>query len=179
MCVNGQAVQVQVAADALLADVLRDQLGWTGVKVGCGAGECGACTVLLNGQPVASCITPALKAQGTEVLTIEGLTRLSPQGDEKSRLLLGEAVPADSRLHPIQKAFLAEGAVQCGFCTPGLILASKALLDANHDPSDDDIRVALAGHLCRCTGYSSIIAAVHHAAVALRHGTDIALPPGR
>jgi aldehyde oxidoreductase len=160
MRVNGQEVKVQVAADAPLVDVLRDQLGWTGVKVGCGAGECGACTVLLNGQPVASCITPALKAQDAEVLTIEGLTA------------------ADGELHPIQKAFLAEGAVQCGFCTPGLVLVVKSLLDVNHDPSDDDIREALAGHLCRCTGYNSIITAVHRAAAALRDGTDIALPPG-
>jgi aldehyde oxidoreductase len=158
--VNGQEVKVQVAADTLLVDVLRDQLGLTGVKVGCGAGECGACTVLLNGQPIASCITPALKAQGAEILTIEGLST------------------AEGELHPIQKAFLAEGAVQCGFCTPGLILACKALLDASQNPSDDDIRVALVGHLCRCTGYNSIIAAVHHAAAALRDGTDITLPPG-
>jgi selenium-dependent xanthine dehydrogenase len=169
MRVNGQEVKVQVAPDTLLVDVLRNQLGWTGVKVGCGAGECGACTVLLNGLPVASCITPALKAQGAEVITIEGLARLPLQRG---------AAPAECELHPIQKAFLAEGAVQCGFCTPGLILASKALLDANPHPGDDDIRVALAGHLCRCTGYNSIIAAVHRAAAALRDGTDIALPPG-
>jgi selenium-dependent xanthine dehydrogenase len=160
MRVNGQDVQVQVAPDALLVDVLREQLGWTGVKVGCGAGECGACTVLVSGQPVASCITPALKAQNAEVLTIEGLAA------------------ADGELHPIQKAFLAEGAVQCGFCTPGLILATKALLDANDEPTDDDIRAALAGHLCRCTGYNSVVAAVRRAALALHTGTEIALPPG-
>jgi len=160
MRVNGREAKVRVSPDALLVDVLRNQLGWTGVKVGCGAGECGACTVLLNGQPVASCITPAFKAQGAEVLTIEGLAS------------------ADGELHPIQKAFLAEGAVQCGFCTPGLILATKALLDANHDPNDAEIRTALAGHLCRCTGYNSIIAAVHRAAAALRDGKDIILPSG-
>ncbi len=160
MRVNGQEVKTEVSPDARLVDVLRSQLGLTGVKVGCGGGECGACTVLLNGQPVASCITPALKAQGADVLTIEGLAS------------------QDGTLHPIQKAFLAEGAVQCGFCTPGLILATKALLDTTPDPGDTEIRNALAGHLCRCTGYNSIVAAVQRAAEALRDGTDIELPAG-
>jgi carbon-monoxide dehydrogenase small subunit len=149
MFVNGQEVRVQVAADALLVDVLRDQLGWTGVKVGCGVGECGACTVLLNGQPVASCITPALKAQGAEVLTIEGLTA------------------ADGELHPIQKAFLAEGAVQCGFCTPGLVMAAEALLSADPAPDEQAIRFGLSGNLCRCTGYETVVRAV---AAAAREG---------
>ena len=142
MCVNGKDVSVEVLPSAVLSDVLRDQLGLTGVKVGCGVGECGACTVLINRSPVASCITPALKAQGCDVLTIEGLA--APSGE----------------LHPIQKAFLAEGAVQCGFCTPGMLLAAVALLDENPDPTDAEIREALTGHLCRCTGYNSIIAAV-------------------
>lgn len=159
MRVNGQQISIDVPADALLADVLRGWLHLTGVKVGCGVGECGACTVLLNGQPVASCITPAWKAQDATVLTIEGLA-------------------AEGELHIIQKAFLAEGAVQCGFCTPGLILETKALLDRNTDPSDEDIRSALEGHLCRCTGYQSILSAVRRAAAALREAADIELPAG-
>ncbi len=160
MRVNRQEISVDVAPGAMLVDVLRDQLGLTGVKVGCGEGECGACTVLLDGEPVASCITPALKAQGRHVLTVEGL-----------------AGP-DGALHPIQKAFLAEGAVQCGFCTPGMLLAAQALLDQNPDPTDDEIREWFTGHLCRCTGYNTIIAAVHRAAAALRDGTDILLDFG-
>lgn len=160
MRVNGKEVSVEVLPSAMLADVLRDQLGLTGVKIGCSVGECGACTVLIDGSPVASCITPALKAQGCDVLTIEGLA--APNGE----------------LHPIQKAFLAEGAVQCGFCTPGMLLASVALLDENPDPTDAEIREALTGHLCRCTGYNSIIAAVQRAAKALRDGTDIELEAG-
>ena len=115
MWVNGSAVTVDVAPDALLVDVLRVRLGLFGVKVGCGLGECGACTVLLDGQPVASCITPAAKARGRHVLTVEGLS--GPMGE----------------MGPLQRAFLAEGAVQCGFCTPGMLLAAKALLDQNPD----------------------------------------------
>ncbi len=160
MLVNGQPVAVEAAPDAMLVDVLREQLGLLGVKVGCGEGECGACTVLLDGRPVASCVTPAVKAQGCEVLTVEGL---AGPGDE---------------LDPVQKAFLAEGAIQCGFCTPGMIMAAKALLAQNLDPSDEEIRAAFTGHLCRCTGYHSIQRAVRRAAKALHGGPAIELDFG-
>ncbi|MFN2132729.1 MAG: (2Fe-2S)-binding protein, partial [Anaerolineae bacterium] len=120
----------------------------TGVKVGCGEGECGACTVLLDGRPVTSCIMLALEAQGREVLTIEGLAN----GPE---------------LHPLQRAFVKQGAIQCGFCTPGMILSAKALLDRNPDPSEEEIRQALAGNLCRCTGYQKIVEAIRLAASEL------------
>jgi len=168
MRVNGKEVTVEVSPGAMLVDVLRDQLGLTSVKVGCGEGECGACTVLLDGEPAAACITPALKAQGRDVLTVEGLAcppSVPPRGGEV--------------LHPIQKAFLAEGAVQCGFCTPGMLLAAKSLLDRNPDPTDEEIREWFTGHLCRCTGYTTIISAVKRAAAALRDGTDIPLDFGQ
>jgi aldehyde oxidoreductase len=160
MRVNGHRVSVEVAPMTMLVDVLRDQLGLTGVKVGCNEGECGACAVLLDGETVASCITPALKAQGCDVLTVEGLA--GPDGE----------------LDVVQKAFLAEGAVQCGFCTPGMLMAARALLDKNPDPTDDEIRQSFTGHLCRCTGYTTIIAAVRRAAEALRDGIDITLDFG-
>jgi len=191
MRVNGQEVTVEVSPGAMLVDVLRDQLGLTGVKVGCGEGECGACTVLLDGEPVASCITPALKAQGRDVLTVEGLAcppsvpfdklTATPATSTRSGSTRGGRAGSPKGgevLHPIQKAFLAEGAVQCGFCTPGMLLAAKSLLDRNPDPTDDDIREWFAGHLCRCTGYNTIIAAVQRAAAALRDGTDIELDFG-
>ncbi|MCK4316009.1 MAG: molybdopterin-dependent oxidoreductase, partial [Anaerolineae bacterium] len=175
MRVNGREITVEVSPGAMLADVLRDQLHLTGVKVGCGEGECGACTVLLDGEPVASCITPALKAQGCDVLTVEGLA-YPPQPPSTSS---GQApLRGGEQLHPIQNAFLAEGAVQCGFCTPGMLLAAKALLDRNPDPTEDDIRERFTGHLCRCTGYNTIIAAVQRAAAALRGETDIPLDFG-
>jgi aldehyde oxidoreductase len=159
MGLNGLQVSVEASPSAMLADVLREQLHAVGVKVGCGEGECGACTVLLDGEPVASCVTPAIKASGTQVLTVEGLT--GPDGE----------------LDPIQRAFLAEGAVQCGFCTPGMLMAAKALLLKNSDPTESDIRMAFTGHLCRCTGYHAIIRAVRRAAEALR-GPDIELDFG-
>ena len=161
MRVNGRLHSVTASPDAMLAVVLRDQLGLLGVKVGCGEGECGACTVLLDGKPVPSCVTPAIKAHGCEVLTIEGLQ--GPGGE----------------LHPIQKAFLTEGAVQCGFCTPGMLLAAKALLAQNPDPTGQEIRAALTGHLCRCTGYQAIERAVRRAARALREGPDLELDLGQ
>jgi len=139
--VNGREYEVAVSPKRTLAEFLRDDLGLTGVKLGCGEGECGACTVLLDGRPVTSCIVLALEAQGHEVLTVEGL--------------------ADgSELHSLQRAFVKQGAIQCGFCTPGMILSAKALLDRNPDPSEDEIRQALAGNLCRCTGYQKIVEAV-------------------
>ncbi len=157
--VNGAHVQMDVAPDIMLVEVLRDMLHLTGVKVGCSVGECGACTVLMNGKPVASCITPAFKAQGGEVITIEGV-----------------AQNGTDNLSVIQKAFLVEGAVQCGFCTPGMILAAKALLDKNPDPDDETIKRDFNGHLCRCTGYETIIKAVKTAGYAIRNNKDISLP---
>jgi len=158
--VNGQHVSVDIAPDAMLVDVLREQFRLTGVKVGCGEGECGACTVLLDGQPVSSCLTPAVKVAGRRVTTVEGLA--SPNGE----------------LDPIQKAFLAEGAVQCGFCTPGMLMAASGLLEHNSHPSEQEIREALTGHLCRCTGYHSIIRAVRRASEELSGGPGIELDSG-
>ena len=141
MTVNGQAVTVEIEADELLVDVLRDRLGLTGTKIGCNEGECGACTVIMDGQAVLSCLTPALRAQGREITTIEGLSD-------------GET------LHPLQQSFIEHGAVQCGYCIPGFILSAKALLDQNPHPSRDEIKEAIAGNLCRCTGYVKIVEAI-------------------
>jgi aerobic-type carbon monoxide dehydrogenase small subunit (CoxS/CutS family) len=149
MTVNGEAVRLVVEPSAMLIDVLRDRMGLIGVKEACGRGECGACTVLLDGKPVASCITPAMKALNKNVMTIEGLG--SP-----------------GKLHPIQEAFIDHGAVQCGFCTPGMILSAKALLDEIPRPTEDDVRVAISGNLCRCTGYVKIVVAVLSASEKMR-----------
>jgi carbon-monoxide dehydrogenase small subunit len=141
MKLNGEEVMVQVKPSAMLMEVLRDQLELTGTKVACGEGECGACTVLLDGVPVNSCLVPALKAQGREVMTVEGL---APLGE----------------LHPLQKAFVEHGAVQCGYCTPGMLMSAKALLDHNPNPTEDEVRLAISGNLCRCTGYAKIVEAI-------------------
>ena len=141
MKLNGEEVMVQIKPSALLVEVLRDQLELTGTKVACGEGECGACTVLLDGVPVNSCLVPALKAQGREVMTVEGL---APLGD----------------LHPLQKAFIEHGAVQCGYCTPGMLMSAKVLLDHNPNPTEDEVRLAISGNLCRCTGYAKIVEAI-------------------
>ena len=141
MKLNGEEVAVQVKPSAMLVEVLRDQLELIGTKVACGEGECGACTVLLDGHPVNSCLVPALKAQGREVLTVEGL---APLGE----------------LHPLQKAFVEHGAVQCGYCTPGMLMSAKALLDHNPDPTEEEVRLAISGNLCRCTGYAKIVEAI-------------------
>jgi carbon-monoxide dehydrogenase small subunit len=143
---NGRAVKASISPDTLLADLLRDVLGLKGTKIGCREGECGACTVLLDGRPVNSCILPALKVQGRAVVTIEGLAR------------------ADGSLDPLQEAFIETGAVQCGFCTPGMILNAKALLQVNPEPGEEEIRRALSGVLCRCTGYQKIVQAIQAAA---------------
>ena len=148
LTLNGVARRLDVRDDASLADVLREDLGLLGTKVSCNEGECGACTVLLDGRPVNSCIVLALEVDGGEVMTIEGLA-------------------VDGELHPIQTAFIEEGAVHCGYCTPGMILSTKALLDHNPSPADADIRVALEGNLCRCTGYNRIVKAVENAAKKL------------
>lgn len=147
--VNGESVSLGVRPDWNLLRVLREELELTGAKEGCGAGECGACTVIVNGKAVNACLFPAVEADGAEITTIEGLAQ--PGGD----------------LHPIQRAFLEKGAVQCGFCTPGMILSAKALLDRVPVPSEEEIRTALAGNLCRCTGYVQIIEAVQAAAEEL------------
>jgi carbon-monoxide dehydrogenase small subunit len=141
LIVNGKPYEVKVKASATLLDVLRDRLYLTGTKRGCEKGDCGGCTVLLNGEAVNSCLVLALQADGQEVLTIEGLA-------------------SDGALHPIQRAFIHHGAVQCGYCSPGMILSYKALLDRNPHPSREEIITAISGNLCRCTGYIQIIEAI-------------------
>ncbi|MBX7196904.1 MAG: (2Fe-2S)-binding protein [Sandaracinaceae bacterium] len=143
--VNGETRTLAIEETDTLVDVLRDRLGLTGTKVGCDEGDCGACTVLIDGRPVLSCLTLALSVEGRAIETIEGVAR-------------------DGRLHPLQEAFDAHGAAQCGFCTPGMILSAKALLEENQDPTADEIRHALSGNLCRCTGYGRIVEAVQIAA---------------
>jgi aerobic-type carbon monoxide dehydrogenase small subunit (CoxS/CutS family) len=142
--VNGQPATVTSDPQRPLLDVLREDLKLTGTKYGCGEGACRACTVLMDGKPVTSCNTPAAKAAGTKIVTIEGLSK----GDE---------------LHPVQEAFLAERAFQCGYCTPGMVLATVVLLSATPNPTDEQITSALNGHLCRCGGYERIIKAVRRA----------------
>lgn len=148
LTVNGRAHTVTTPAHKTLLYLLRDDLHLYGTKDGCREGECGACTVLLDGRPVNACLVLAGQADGREVVTIEGLA-------------------ADSRLHPLQRAFVEAGAVQCGFCTPGLILSAVALLAQQPHPSEAQIRQALTGNLCRCTGYSQIIEAVKQAATEM------------
>lgn len=143
--VNGEERKDWIAPDMTLLNYLRNHCGLFGTKKACGAGECGACTVILDGRAVYSCITLAVRAEGRKVETVEGLSK-------------------DGRIHPIQEAFIETGAVQCGFCTPGFIMTTKALLDRNHHPTEEEIRVELAGNLCRCTGYVQIIDAVKLAA---------------
>lgn len=145
MVVNGKRVEVQIEPDELLVDVLRDRLGLTGTKVGCNEGECGACTVLMEGQAVLSCLIPAMRAQDKQITTIEGLS----EGDT---------------LHPLQQAFVEHGAVQCGYCIPGFIMSANALLDRNAHPTRDEIKEAVAGNLCRCTGYVKILEAIESVA---------------
>ena len=143
--VNGRGYDIEVNPWRTLLEVLRDQLNLTGTKQSCAEGHCGVCTILIDGEAVNACLVPALEAHGSDILTIEGLSE-------------------DGTLHPIQEAFVNYGAVQCGFCTPGMIMATKAFLEENADPSDEEIKKALAGHLCRCTGYVQIIEAVRAAA---------------
>ncbi len=162
MILNGQETTVEVEPWAMLVDVLRDELHLTGTKVGCSDGECGACTVLVDGRPVDSCLYPALKAQGRHVLTVEGLAASAGKEGEGKGLPC-ELGPGSQGLHPLQQAFIDEGAVQCGYCTPGFLLTAKALLEANPHPSESEIKQALAGNLCRCTGYVKIVKAVQRA----------------
>ena len=141
LTVNGKKYSFEVEADLRLVDLLREKMHLLGTKESCGKGECGACTVLMNGKAVASCLVIALQANGAEIVTVEGL------GGEEA-------------LHPLQKAFIEYGAVQCGFCTPGMLMSAKYLLDNNPRPTREEIRAGLAGNLCRCTGYVKIIDAI-------------------
>jgi aerobic-type carbon monoxide dehydrogenase small subunit (CoxS/CutS family) len=142
---NSKEISLDVAGNERLIDLLREKLGLFGTKEGCGKGECGACTVLLDGAPICSCLTLSSQAVGREITTIEGLSE-------------------NGKLHPVQEAFAETGAVQCGFCSPGMVLSAVALLRENKKPSRDQIRHALSGNLCRCTGYEKIIGAVESAA---------------
>jgi len=146
---NGHIVEEQAAPNTTLLDFLRDRLGMTSVKKGCDEGQCGACTVLLNGRPVCACLMLAVQVRGAEVTTIEGLSKAG-------------------KLSVVQQAFLEKNGYQCGFCTPGMLLAAKALLDQNPDPSIEDIKEALEGNLCRCTGYEQIIESVSRAAEMMK-----------
>ena len=147
--VNGRDYSVEVEPEEFLVDVLRDRLGLTGTKKGCGTGDCGACTVLLGGRAVNSCLVLALSAVGRPVLTIEG-------------------VASDGPPHPLQRSFLAHGAVQCGYCTPGLIMMALELLNECPNPSEEEVRAGIAGNLCRCTGYQKIVEAILAAACEMR-----------
>lgn len=145
LTVNGEFEQVDVAANMTLLEMLRERLVLTGTKNGCAAGECGACTVLMEGEPVNSCLVLAVECDGVEIITVEGLAQ-------------------DAQLDPVQKAILDAGGVQCGFCTPGILISSRALIDRNPNPSENEIRAALVGNLCRCTGYMRIVESVKEAA---------------
>ncbi len=146
--VNGEEHSVAAGDSATLLEVLRENLHLTGTKHGCELGECGACTVLVDGVPVLSCLTLARRVEGSDVLTVEGLAR-------------------NGRPHPLQEAFVAKGAAQCGYCTPGMLMTAAALLDRDRHPSIDEVKEALAGNLCRCTGYIKILDAVVAAGVAM------------
>ncbi len=146
---NGNAVQIEAPADRRVVDLLREDLGLTGTKEGCGGGECGACTILVDGESRLSCLMLAAQLEGRAVTTIEGMAR-------------------DGVLHPVQEAFVRCGAVQCGFCTPGMILSASALLKQRPDAGRLEIRAGLSGNLCRCTGYAKIVDAVEEAAAELR-----------
>ena len=155
MRINGQDREIEVRPNELLVDVLRERLGLTGTKIGCEAGECGACTVLINGKPTLSCLTLAIECEGKEILTIEGI---------------GDA--AKGELHPVQKAFVKHYGVQCGFCTPAMILTAKAFLDKNPNPKEEEIREAINGVICRCTGYMQIVESIQAAAEEMRGANE-------
>lgn len=142
LTVNGVKQEILVSPNELLLNVLRDRLGLTGTKYGCGIGECGSCTVLVDGEPMLSCLTLAISLDGSDIVTVEGISQ------------------SDGRLHPIQESFLENGAVQCGFCTPGMIIMAKNLLDENPRPTEEEIREHIRGNLCRCTGYTQIVKAI-------------------
>jgi carbon-monoxide dehydrogenase small subunit len=148
---NGKPLEITVPPSRTLLEMIRDDLKMTGTKEGCGQGECGSCTVIMGGQTVNSCLVPAVEADGQEITTIEGLVE-------------GET------LHPIQEAFVEQSGMQCGFCTPGMILSAKYLLDRNPSPSESEIREGIAGNFCRCTGYTKIIESIGAAAEAMKGG---------
>lgn len=151
LVVNGQPHHASVKPNTTLLDVLRGHLGLKGTNKGCGTGDCGACTVIMDGRAVNSCIILAITASGAEITTIEGLA--PPEG-----------------LHAVQRAFVEKGAVQCGFCTPGMIMTVKAFLDSNLDPTEEECKRAISGNLCRCTGYKKIVEAMMYASEVMRHG---------
>jgi len=142
LTVNGKEYSLSIDEDKRLIDVLREDLGFIGVKEGCGEGECGACTVIMDGKTVNSCLVMGFQANGSNIITIEGLEK-------------------DGNLDPVQQAFIDVGAVQCGFCIPGMVLSVRALLDENPNPTEEEIREGISGNLCRCTGYNKIVEAVH------------------
>jgi aerobic-type carbon monoxide dehydrogenase small subunit (CoxS/CutS family) len=149
--VNGKDCELSVKPNELLLNVLRNKLGLTGTKYGCGTGDCGACTVLINNEPRLSCLTLAVTVDEAEITTVEGLA-------------------TNGKLHPIQEAFVKHGAIQCGFCIPGIVIMAKGLLDINPNPTVEEIKEALKGHLCRCTGYINIIKAIKAAALEMSKG---------
>jgi carbon-monoxide dehydrogenase small subunit len=153
--VNGNEHCLRIFANEILSDVLREKLSLTGTKIGCNGGECGACTVLIDGEPIVSCLALAIEYEGREILTIEGL-----------------ADPASRELHPIQEAFVENAGLQCGFCTPGMIMSAKSLLDKNLNPTEKEIKAAINGNICRCTGYESIVKSISVAAKKMKGGQD-------
>lgn len=171
--VNGQPAEVEVGENEYLSDVLRYRLGLTGTKIGCNEAECGTCTVLVNGAAVLSCVYPALKAGGTAVLTVEGLAATWNHTNGNRGAPGGAASAASDGLHPLQEAFVRGGAVQCGFCIPGILLMAKALLDENPEPSEHDIKVALKDTYCRCAAYTFITDAIQAAAKTIRTGEPL------
>ena len=147
--INGEEYKLEVKSNDTLLDIIRNRLSLTGTKRGCDTGDCGACTVLFEGRPVNSCLVLAIETDGKEVITIEGLTK-------------------EGKLDLVQEAFIEQGAIQCGFCTPGMVLSAKALLDENSNPTESEMKTAIAGNICRCTGYVKIVKAISSAAEKMR-----------
>ena len=154
LIVNGEIYSLDIKPNQTLLDVLRNQLHLTGAKYGCGTGDCGVCTVLVNGKPISSCLTLAVAVEGREITTIEGVSQ-------------------NGRMHPVQEEFVRHGAIQCGYCTPGFVLIAKALLDEQPEPTREEIRKYVKGNLCRCTGYVKIIDAISAAAQRLKNNQEV------